>query len=278
MKGFKKLRDNLIAELEILGENNEQRKGAIVKETAKYRCSKAKVLSITDIKGKSYEKGYSIYDSNFLYEVGKVIQTKYDPDIEEVCSEGIHYFKIKKCALTYETMVPGDFTGKWELWYDNGLLRSETYFKNGIYDISHTEWYENGRIEEKTYYVNGKKHGVYETWYGNGQLRKRMHYENGIINGFAESWYENGQLRSQDPYVNGRANGLFSEWYENGQLRYRYIYTSDFMNGECLIWYDNGQLCEQKHYKNHKLDGEYKQWDRDGNLIFTKNYKNNQLT
>jgi len=77
--GYKKLRDNLIAELEIIGCNNEKRLDIRDPINAKYRCSKVHVLSIKDHEGKSYEEGKSIYDERFIYKVGGIIiETEYE--------------------------------------------------------------------------------------------------------------------------------------------------------------------------------------------------------
>lgn len=56
------------------------------------------------------------------YEVGKVVRpNKYDINIDNVCSSGIHYFKSLVRAYYYR-FPPGDFTGTWIDWYDNGKL------------------------------------------------------------------------------------------------------------------------------------------------------------
>ena len=55
--------------------------------TRKCRCSKAKVLSITSIDGKeNFEKVTSDYDSNFIYEVGKIVEVK-DKEVRVVSND-----------------------------------------------------------------------------------------------------------------------------------------------------------------------------------------------
>ena len=69
----------------------------------KCRCNKAKVLSITDFSGAAeFQMAVSIYDNNFIYEVGKtVIVDDFDEDRWNECSTGIHFFITRKEAVDY---------------------------------------------------------------------------------------------------------------------------------------------------------------------------------
>ena len=69
----------------------------------KCRCSKAKVLSITDFSGAAeFQMAVSGYDNNFIYEVGKtVIVDDYDESRWNECSTGIHFFITRDEAVNY---------------------------------------------------------------------------------------------------------------------------------------------------------------------------------
>lgn len=69
----------------------------------KCRCSKAKVLSITDFSGVAeFQMAVSGYDNNFIYEVGKtVIVDDYDDNRWNECSTGIHFFITRDEAVIY---------------------------------------------------------------------------------------------------------------------------------------------------------------------------------
>ena len=93
--GFKKCDSGLIVELEIT--EDAKRSSAA---TRKCRCSKAKVISITDSNGNQYEKAYSRND--FEYEVGKIVEPdSFDDDRWNECSNGIHFFITKQEAIDY---------------------------------------------------------------------------------------------------------------------------------------------------------------------------------
>ena len=71
--------------------------------TRKCRVSKAKVLSIESIDGKTkYEKANSGYDSGFVYKVGETVKVdNFNPDRWNECSTGIHLFVSRKEAEIY---------------------------------------------------------------------------------------------------------------------------------------------------------------------------------
>ena len=97
--GFKKCRDGLIVELEIL--EDALRCSA---NGRKCRCSKAKVLSITTSDGidVNNKTAVSKHDGSFTYKVGEVVSVdNFEPNRWEECSAGIHFFITRQEAVDY---------------------------------------------------------------------------------------------------------------------------------------------------------------------------------
>ena len=97
--GYKKCRDNLIVKLEI--PEDALRSSAT---TGKCRCSKAKVLSITDLDGSKVNAEYAVSkkDSGFFYKVGEVVSVDdFDTNRWKECSTGIHFFMTREEAVEY---------------------------------------------------------------------------------------------------------------------------------------------------------------------------------
>ena len=70
----------------------------------KCRCSKAVVLSITNIDGSDsgLTEVKSGYDSNFIYKVGETVSvSNFEEDRWKECSPGIHFFITRKEAEDY---------------------------------------------------------------------------------------------------------------------------------------------------------------------------------
>ena len=70
----------------------------------KCRCSKAKVISITNIDGTeaSVDVAYSGYDREFEYRVGEIVNVdNFGTDRWNECAPGIHFFITRKEAVDY---------------------------------------------------------------------------------------------------------------------------------------------------------------------------------
>ena len=97
--GYKKCRNNLIVELEI--PEDAYRCSATSK---KCRCSKAKVLSITNLDGSESKSDVAVskYDSSFVYRIGETVEvTDFDQNRWNECSTGIHFFMNREDTVKY---------------------------------------------------------------------------------------------------------------------------------------------------------------------------------
>ena len=91
--------ENVIVELRI--PKDAKRSSAT---TRKCRASKAKVISITSIDGKKhYKKAVAGFNSNFFYEVGKIVvpTNGYEENRWIECAAGIHHFITRDEAVDY---------------------------------------------------------------------------------------------------------------------------------------------------------------------------------
>ena len=97
--GFKKVCGDLIVELEIT--EDALRSSATGR---KCRCSKAKVLSITNIDGTDSNVNYavSLRDHAFVYTVGKTVEVPdFDINRWNECAPGIHFFISRQEAVDF---------------------------------------------------------------------------------------------------------------------------------------------------------------------------------
>ena len=97
--GFKKVREDYIVKLEI--PEDALRCSATGR---KCRCSKAKVLSITNIDGTEANatEAFSKYDSRFVYRVGEIVSVdNFEPNRWKECASGIHFFITRQEAVDY---------------------------------------------------------------------------------------------------------------------------------------------------------------------------------
>ena len=95
--GYKKANDKIV---KLLITEDSLRSSAT---TRKCRCSKAKVLSISNIENtKEFEIVQSDYDKNFIYKVGEIVEVEnFDINRWNECSSGIHFFITRQEAVNY---------------------------------------------------------------------------------------------------------------------------------------------------------------------------------
>jgi antitoxin component YwqK of YwqJK toxin-antitoxin module len=208
---------------------NVARTSAVVKDTAKYRTNKAKVLKIEDDDGKEYTEAVTgFYEYKILtYKLNELVEVpEYDMDLEEVCSTGIHFFRTKRVAELYDRD-----------WIENGLYQS---------------WHDNGQKKAERTHVNGKLEGLHQRWYANGQKWEECTCVNGLIDGLYQRWYDNGQIQEECTYVDEKKEGLYQTWYSNGQKSEECTYVNGQRDGLYQTWYANGEKKEECRYVNGK--------------------------
>lgn len=227
--GYKKCRDNKIVELEILGQNNENRPDIYDKNFAKMRCSKARVLKIYDMFDESlkYDTAFSMrcIDSDFAYKVGKIVEPDYyDSTIETVCTNGIHYFLTKEAAFGYgfrEYLLAHTYTGEIVDYFDDGRIHYRYNYVNGLLEGIVIGYFQNGEIDFQQRYEKDKLNGISEVYHFLAPhfVSRRISFKNGVKDGIFESFYENGKIEKRGNYKDGKEIGLFESWDSNGRYK-----------------------------------------------------------
>lgn len=277
--GYKKCRDGRIVKLLILGINNENRQGIANALSAKNRCSRAKVIDIYDMndRSKKLEWASGILDEDFIYEINKVVEPDdFNSNLDEVCSDGIHYFLTEEPAYFWDTWRKIR-DGTYKEWHNNGQISKIYNYKCGILDGLSEEWYPNGQYHVRCSYENGKKNGVFEEWYTTGQIYDQSIYKDGKLDGKIEKFHANGVMMKRSTYKNGISDGLCEKWHENGQLAIRFTHKNGKRDGLFESWHDNGQMKERYMYKKGKRNGLMESWLENGNVSKLVNYKDGKI-
>ena len=234
-------------------QTNECRTNIVNIPFAKYRGDKFIVRDIIhkfDNNNKVQLIKNSNYDSTITYELGKEIQSdKFDNDLNNICSNGIHYFLNIKCAFYYSLNKIEN--GEHLLWYDNGRQLIQCTYVEGNLDGEYLQWHNNGQQWKKYTYIKGKLEGLCLNWYKNGQQWKKCTYIDGEIEGEYLEWHENGQQYMQCTYVNGKLDGEYLRWYDNGRQFIQCTYVNEKIDGELYV---NGRQFKKYNYVNGRLN------------------------
>ncbi len=235
---------NSIVTLELLGDTKNNEKRLVVNDKhAKFRCNKAKVLNITNVKtGELMEKDVSIFRHSFKYMAGEMRETYFNTDLNEVCAEGIHYFKTKEAALSWFYIENGKIypDGKWTTWRENGRKQSEGTYKDGKEDGEWVDWWKNGNKMYKRIFKGGKLDGKFICWYNNGQKESEGTFKDGIKDGKWTEWYNNGNKRSEGTFKEWERDGKWTFWYGNGQKKSEGTFKDDMKDEKWTYWHEDG--------------------------------------
>jgi antitoxin component YwqK of YwqJK toxin-antitoxin module len=88
-------------------------------------------------------------------------------------------------------------------YYENGQLKSQKFYKDGIIDGEQKVWYESGKLLIKYCYKDGLQDGEYKEYYESGKLKSKRFYIDGMLDGEQKEWFENGKLSVQQFYKDG---------------------------------------------------------------------------
>jgi antitoxin component YwqK of YwqJK toxin-antitoxin module len=92
------------------------------------------------------------------------------------------------------SLTNGKQDGKTSIFYPNGTIKDERFYKNGMRDSSWTTWSEQGVKLAIASFHNDLKDGNWIIWDEKGTKRYEMYYRNGEKIGRWKMWDESGVL------------------------------------------------------------------------------------
>ncbi len=225
---------------------NETRTGVIDRKHAKFRADKLFVVSIEhETTGEKIDEiENTFYEEKVCYIVSQEVSVEdYDPDLNRVCTTGIHYFLSRESAFYWNIAKVKD--GQYYKWYENGQKNEECTYRDGVKHGPYHSWYENSQKEEECTYINSEKHGLYRSWYKNGKKMEECTLNNGVIDGKYYRWLKSGQKVEECTYQYGIRDGQYYRWLRNGLKVKDYTYKNGIKHGSYYNWYEwsnNGRL------------------------------------
>lgn len=165
-------------------------------------------------------------------------------------------------VLTVSLLVTSCTKTKYE-YYPNGLLKSETQYRNGK-EHGITKYFNKnyGTVIMEAYMVRGQKHGSFKRFYFNGNIEYEANYNYDVLDGIERNYTQQGQMISETTYKNGVKEGPHSTWYENGVLLSKGAYKNDLQEGEWLFYDERGFLMGEAHFTEGS--GEQIAYDHNG--------------
>ncbi len=100
--------------------------------------------------------------------------------------------KIQKEGFSYlSNTIEPIFEGLVKIYYETGILKSESFYVKGIKDGRFSAYFDTGELQERGDYANNLRDGNWKTYYKNGKIKERGKYEKGEKIGIWKTFYKN---------------------------------------------------------------------------------------
>jgi antitoxin component YwqK of YwqJK toxin-antitoxin module len=167
--------------------------------------------------------------------------------------------------------------GVWIFYHENGKMKEDTHYKNGLLNGARKSYFDNGQLNEEENYQNGKLNGIRKVYLENGSLKEDGNYENGKENGAFTFYNENGTKEQESIYFNGIKNGKEVLYYENGKVKAEYFIKDTIKNGIIYGFYESGTKEYESYFKNGKLDEKTIKYNENGKIEGEISFRNGKL-
>jgi uncharacterized protein len=198
----------------------------------------------------------------FYDETGKIVL---DINYEQNLKNGTRttYMENEKIVENFEKDIKQGFT---YIYYPNGSLKRDIFFRDGLEEGYAREYDEDGLVialyqYRKGFLINreiinrlnsaGNKQGVWMYFHENGNIRRTEEWRNGLLNGFVKEFDMNGNLKNIAKYIQGEMQ-VDAEELKNYELRYDY--------------YEDGRIKIMGSYRNDLPDGIRREYDPSGKI------------
>jgi antitoxin component YwqK of YwqJK toxin-antitoxin module len=171
----------------------------------------------------------------------------------------------------------GLLNGEKKVFYKNGITKESSNFSNGNLNGLRKTWYENGAKESEEIYLNGILDSIQLAFHENGNIKHKLYYKKGKLNGTIKTMYLNGNVSKEEIYLDGNLNGKQIGWYENGNLQFERLYKIGKKNGLHREYYENGKLKSETTYTENMKTGVVIIWYESGKIMSESSYNEDML-
>ncbi|MEI6411950.1 MAG: hypothetical protein WCR52_21340 [Bacteroidota bacterium] len=108
--------------------------------------------------------------------------------------EKLIYYKDSNAVLRRYFTIKDQIDGLMQEYYQDGKVKMERNFKNGIQTGPSIAYYPDGKHKERQYFVNGVQEGGDTLFYPDGKPQFIVQFKGGKKDGALQKWTEDGVL------------------------------------------------------------------------------------
>lgn len=175
-----------------------------------------------------------------------------------------HEYKIKD----YGHFKSSSRVGEWKDWDENGNLIKIQHFTGNEPDGTQLVFYSDGNVKLEEFYKNGLRDSLVTIYYPNGQIKTRVEYKNGnfVPNNPHREFHPNGKISGIGNLEDGRKIEKWTYFYENGLKESEgeygtYTYHHDHgdfyfsvKKGLWKNWYSTGNIKAEGQYDGEEIE------------------------
>lgn len=182
-------------------------------------------------------------------------------------------------AIRSETpYIDGIRHGKERLYFPDGKLEAEVPWVDGHKDGLEKHFFETGSVKSETNFRLDKREGSDTEFYPeNRAIRHESYYQNDIIDGTEREFYANGLIKTVTQWSHGRRHGISSSFTSEGHIVAEVPYIDNAIDGVVRNYFENQQLNHETPFKNGVKHGVERCYFPSGKLQRIATYRDGEL-
>ena len=183
-------------------------------------------------------------------------------------------------AIRSETpYVDGIKHGKERLYFPDGKLEAEVTWVDGFKDGLEKHFFESGTVKSETNFRLDKREGSDTEFFPeNRTIRHESYYQNDIIDGTEREFYANGVIKTVTQWSHGVRHGISSSFTSDGHIVAEVPYINNAIDGVVRNYFDNQQLNHETPFKNGVKHGVERCYFPSGKLQRIATYQDGELS
>lgn len=122
-------------------------------------------------------------------------------------------------SLCFAEDTSADVNGYTTVYYDNGNIKKEGNYNNGVPSGNWKYYYRDGHIKKEGNFNEGEVSGNWKFWHPNGLLGAEGNFAGSCRpSGYFKTYHFNGVIRSEGNYVSGSPSGYWKFYNDSGEL------------------------------------------------------------
>ena len=153
------------------------------------------------------------------------------------------------------------------LYYPDGALKFEQFYREGLLHGPSTFYSQNGAILAQAWFLDGRRQGKMHTYYASGNVHSVQRFRDDLKEGLQQYYYPDALPKSMLPYAEGKLHGDVLLYHYTGLPARKLHFVHGKRDGLEQIWDEFGRALVEAGYHDDRPFGLAQQWYPNGALV-----------